>query len=1085
MSQAGSLSAGSSWRSRIPGWLAAGVAFVGLASLLSAMVPPIDGWLRSVGAILTLFVPIAPFLPWATFILLLAAALAARKRAGWLLMLGLTLLYLLGDFLPEFPDDNTLMPGDDPIMVATAVFHLATLALLVLTYREFTARVRSRTWLASIATLVVGYSAASLIGWGLIALDPGTVAPNAYLDYAVYQVVGWIGEAPFDKIEPAGWVSFMLGLLAWAVTTAFAVVLFRSRRAANYLSPGDEAALHALLERYGNADSLGYFATRRDKAVVFSADGRAAVAYKVDLGVCLASGDPVGDPNAWDSAIAAWLALARRFGWAPGVIGASTAGATAYHRHGLSTMDLGDEAIIDTGRFSLKGADKTPLRQAVTRAAREGLSVRIRRHSQVPPNELNQAGQLADAWRGAEPERGFSMALGRFGDVADGRCVLVEALAERPGSDPEIVGLLSFVPWGPVGISLDIMRRSPQAPNGTTELMVTELCRRADEVGVRKVSLNFAMFRQVFEEGAEIGAGPVLRLWRKILVFMSRWWQLESLYKANAKYEPQWVSRHLCFADVRLLPRIGVAVAAAEGFLRVPRLSRNPRVDAHIVSSAPEVSTLMVEEPAPRRLPEQVRVRLAKAERMQANGKQPWPVAKLPTHDVATALTCPSETPVGLAGRILALRDFGGVVFLRLRDWSGEVQAVIERDTVGPVAIDAFTRDVDLGDLVRLDGRMGHSRTGEVSLLVEQWRMEAKCLHPLPSKWHGMSDPEARVRHRHVDLAINTQMRDRLQARSVVVRSLRDSLHVRGFIEVETPILQQTHGGANARPFQTHINAYDLDLYLRIAPELYLKRLCVGGMDRVFELGRTFRNEGVDFSHNPEFTILEAYQAHADYRVMMDLCRQMIQEAASAANGACVVPAPDGSLVDISGRWPVLTLVEAISAALVARGGRPIEVDSSLDHLHAMCDLAGVPWQAGWNSGEVILELYERLVEEHTTTPTFYTDFPVSVSPLTRSHRDVPGVTERWDLVAWGVELGTAYSELTDPVEQRQRLTEQSQQAAAGDPEAMELDEDFLAALEYGMPPTGGLGMGVDRIVMLVTGASIRETLPFPMSKPR
>lgn len=341
------------------------------------------------------------------------------------------------------------------------------------------------------------------------------------------------------------------------------------------------------------------------------------------------------------------------------------------------------------------------------------------------------------------------------------------------------------------------------------------------------------------------------------------------------------------------------------------------------------------------------------------------------------------------------------------------------------------------------------------------------------------------VRQRYVDMTINVEAREVLAKRSAVVRSLRDTLTGWGFLEVETPVLQQVHGGANAAPFRTHINAYDLDLYLRIAPELYLKRLCVGGMEKVFELGRVFRNEGVDYSHNPEFTILEAYEAHSDYERMMHACRQLIQNAAIAANGACVAlrPGADGTLteVDISGDWPVRTVHGAISEAV----GETVTPDTPVDRLRLLCDKVEVPYQPGWDAGQIVLEMYEHLVEERTQEPTFYIDFPTSVSPLTRAHRRIDGVAERWDLVAWGVELGTAYSELTNPIEQRRRLTEQSLLAAGGDPEAMELDEDFLEALEFAMPPTGGLGVGVDRVVMLITGRSIRETLPFPLVKPR
>ncbi|HZE16458.1 MAG TPA: bifunctional lysylphosphatidylglycerol synthetase/lysine--tRNA ligase LysX, partial [Mycobacterium sp.] len=426
--------------------------------------------------------------------------------------------------------------------------------------------------------------------------------------------------------------------------------------------------------------------------------------------------------------------------------------------------------------------------------------------------------------------------------------------------------------------------------------------------------------------------------------------------------------------------------------------------------------------------------------------------------------------------------------FAQLRDWSGEMQVLLDNSLLDDSGTAGFTRAIDLGDLVEVTGHMGSSKTGTRSLIVRRWRLIGKCLRPLPNKWKGLTDPEARVRTRYLDLAINAESRRLITARSSVLRAIRETLFAKGFVEVETPVLQQIHGGATARPFVTHINTYDLDLYLRIAPELYLKRLCVGGVERVFELGRAFRNEGVDFSHNPEFTLLEAYQAHADYLTWIDGCRELIQNAAEAANGAHVVMRPrpdssDGKLepVDISGTWTVKTVHDAVSQAL----GEHIEPGTDLAKLRKLSDAAGIPYLSRWDAGAVVLELYEHLVEARTEQPTFYTDFPTSVSPLTRPHRSKCDVAERWDLVAWGIELGTAYSELTDPVEQRRRLQEQSLLAAGGDPEAMQLDEDFLQAMEYAMPPTGGLGMGVDRVVMLITGRSIRETLPFPLAKPR
>jgi lysyl-tRNA synthetase class 2 len=353
---------------------------------------------------------------------------------------------------------------------------------------------------------------------------------------------------------------------------------------------------------------------------------------------------------------------------------------------------------------------------------------------------------------------------------------------------------------------------------------------------------------------------------------------------------------------------------------------------------------------------------------------------------------------------------------------------------------------------------------------ADAWRLTAKCLRPLPDKHKGVADPEALVRQRHLDLITNPSAREMLRTRSSITQALRSGLHERGFVEVETPILQPVHGGANARPFVTRSNAYDMRLYLRIAPELYLKRLAVGGVERVFELGRNFRNEGVDATHNPEFTMLEAYEAYGDYTTMRELARELVLGAAASCDR-----------FDLTQPWAVVPVYEAVSNAL----GEPVTPDLTVAELRTLASAARVPFVDDWGHGQLVLELYERLVEHRTTTPTFYTDFPVDVSPLTRAHRDDPRLAERWDLVAFGMELGTAYTELVDPVELRKRLTAQSLRAAAGDPEAMELDEEFLDAFEYAMPPSGGLGLGVDRLVMLLTGRTIRETLPFPLVKPR
>jgi lysyl-tRNA synthetase, class II len=1086
-------------------------------------VPAAAGWTIGVIATLSLIASVSPVIRWAirvprefindfifnfpdtsfawSFVLaLLAGALTARKRIAWWL-LEINLLLAAGLNVAGLVADHPSPAKTFGEALGLGV-HLAVVVVMALAYREFWAKVRQGALYKAAGVLLTGWAIGIVVSWGLIETFPRTLAAEDRLFYVVNRVVGFavVESAQFTGRPPIA-LNALMGLFSAMALIAAAIVLFQSQRAENALTGADESAIRGLLELWGKNDSLGYFATRRDKSVVFAPNGRAAITYRVELGVCLASGDPIGDPRAWPQAIDAWLALCQRYGWTPGNMGASAAGAKAFRESGLNALELGDEAILNTAQYKLSGRDMRGVRQAVTRARRAGLTVRIRRHHDIEPAEMAQLTARADAWRDTDTERGFSMALGRLGDPADGDCLLVEAI----GPDGAVVAMLSLVPWGRNGVSLDLMRRSPQSPNGTIELMVSELALHAERLGISRISLNFAMFRSAFEQGAQLGAGPVARLWRGFLLFFSRWWQLETLYRSNMKYQPEWVPRFACYDDARMVPRVGVASSIAEGFLVLPFARRDEQHTGHHPSvpptllatgllhddgSAPDLAALHEADfgdgdERGRRMPEQMRVRLSKLKALQDSGIDAYPVGQPPSHTVAQALETGDRTDVSVAGRVLRIRDFGGVLFAQLRDWSAEVQLLLENSILEQGRIADFTKAIDLGDLVEVSGHMGSSKTGTPSLIVHRWRLIGKCLRPLPNKWKGLTDPEARLRSRYVDLAVNAEARELVSARSRALRSIRDTLNDKGFIEVETPILQQVHGGATARPFITHINSYDLDLYLRIAPELYLKRLCVGGLERVFELGRAFRNEGVDFSHNPEFTLLEAYQAHADYKDWIDGSRELIQNAAQATNGAQVVmrPGPGDALeaVDISGIWPVKTVHQAVSEAL----GEHIDPSTDLATLRRLSDAVQIPYLARWDAGAVVLELYEHLVEARTEQPTFYIDFPLSVSPLTRPHRSQPGLAERWDLVAWGVELGTAYSELTDPVEQRRRLEEQSYLAAGGDPEAMELDEDFLQAMEYAMPPTGGLGMGIDRIVMLITGRSIRETLPFPLAKPR
>jgi lysyl-tRNA synthetase, class II len=491
----------------------------------------------------------------------------------------------------------------------------------------------------------------------------------------------------------------------------------------------------------------------------------------------------------------------------------------------------------------------------------------------------------------------------------------------------------------------------------------------------------------------------------------------------------------------------------------------------------------------PADVPEQIRVRRDKRDRLLAQGVQPYPVTVPRTHTLAQIraaydgqeLEPDTRTgeQVAVTGRVIHLRNTGRLCFVRLREGDGtELQVMLSQADVGEESLAAFKSTVDLGDLLVAEGEVVTSRRGELSVQATTWSLAAKALRPLPNEHNPLSE-ETRARLRYVDLIVRPEARQMVRTKAAVLRSLRSTLDGQEFVEVETPVLQWTNGGAAARPFHTHLNAFDAGMLLRIALELDLKRAMIGGVDRVYEIGRTFRNEGLDSTHAAEFSMLEAYQAYGDYNTMAELIRTLVLEAAHAT-GWTVVPARDGSEIDLEGEWRRLPILEAVSAAV----GDEITTGTDVETLTEYAAKHDVELAPGWGYGEIVLELYEKLVEHTLIQPTFIVDYPESVRPLSKPHRQIPGLVEAWDLIVNGVELGVAYSELNDPVIQRERLVEQSLLAAAGDPEAMELDEDFLRAMEYGMPPAGGMGMGIDRLVMLLTGKGIRETILFPLVRP-
>jgi len=485
--------------------------------------------------------------------------------------------------------------------------------------------------------------------------------------------------------------------------------------------------------------------------------------------------------------------------------------------------------------------------------------------------------------------------------------------------------------------------------------------------------------------------------------------------------------------------------------------------------------------------PEQLRVRRGKLDRLRQEGVDPYPVSVARTTSLAEVRAAHPDlepdtmtgTRVGVTGRVIFVRNTGKLCFATLREGDAELQVMLSLDRVGEGRLAAWKSDVDLGDHVFVEGEVGTSRRGELSVFADRWQLTAKALRPLPVAHKPMSE-ELRVRRRYVDLIVRDEARRTVQQRSAVMSSLREGLTARRFLEVETPMLQTVHGGAAARPFRTHMNAFDLDLYLRIAPELFLKRCIVGGLDRVFEINRNFRNEGADSSHSPEFAMLEFYAAYMDYQGVATITRELIQESCAALFGDHVARHHDGTELDLSGEWPQVKLYDAVSAAV----GEEVSPKTPVERLRELAERHEVGEDPAWLPGKVVEELLEALVQPTLQAPTFVIDYPVDTSPLTRAHRSDPGVAEKWDLYIAGVERGTGYSELTDPVVQRERFTQQALLAAAGDPEAMVFDEDFLEALEYGMPPTGGVGMGIDRLLMTLTGLGIRETVLFPLVRP-
>lgn len=483
-------------------------------------------------------------------------------------------------------------------------------------------------------------------------------------------------------------------------------------------------------------------------------------------------------------------------------------------------------------------------------------------------------------------------------------------------------------------------------------------------------------------------------------------------------------------------------------------------------------------------LNELLKVRRAKLSELQNNGKDPFKIVKYDvTHStkyIVDNFESMEGTSVSIAGRLMSKRGMGKAGFCDVRDRDDKIQIYVKSDEIGAEVYEDFKK-FDIGDIVGVKGEVFRTNKGEKSLKVQEIVLLAKSLQPLPEKWHGLKDVDLRYRQRYVDLIVNPEVRDNFIVRSKIIKAIRKFLDNRGFLEVDTPLLNTIPGGAAAKPFITHHNTLDIDMYLRIAPELYLKRLIVGGLERVYEMGRMFRNEGMSVKHNPEFTLMEVYEAYTDYKGMMDLSEQLISTVAQEVLGTTKINY-QGQEIDLTPPWNRMTMVEAVEKYV----GVNFDNITSDEEARNIAKEKKVHIEGKPTKGEVLNLMFEEFAEEHLVQPTFIMDYPVEVSPLTKRKPDMPSFTERFELFITSREMANAYSELNDPIDQKGRFLSQVAKREAGDEEANMMDDDFVTALEYGMPPTGGLGVGIDRLIMLLTDSySIRDVLLFPTMKPR
>ncbi|MBC2681793.1 bifunctional lysylphosphatidylglycerol synthetase/lysine--tRNA ligase LysX [Corynebacterium anserum] len=745
-----------------------------------------------------LFLPVSHLsMAWSVFIAVLGAGLWRCRRAAWVTSVaGLVLLNVGNLLFYTFSPETFEIPPDMGVLFQIGtVIQALMLVFMVLLHPLFTTRTRRINVRAAALTWLVGTLLVSVLAVALVFKFPGSLVGSQRVGWALNHaaLLSLVDRSFFDGHAPR-FVAIIISIAAAFVLLVTFFVAVRSQRSQNSASATDEAVVRSMIKRFNQNDSLAYFATRRDKSIVYAPNGRAAVTYRVEVGSAIASADPIGEPDSWDAAIDAFRTKAAEFGWTTGAMGASEEGARAYQRNGMRSMHLGDEAVIYTDTFDLAHPELKDVRQAVAHAQRDGVWIRVRRHRQIPAEEMQKVQERADVWRDTSEERGFSMALSRLGDEADGECVLVEALVGE-GSDAHVVAQLSFVPWGSDGLSLDLMRRGPEAPNGTVEAMVAYLC-SGDALNIRRISLNFAVFRSVFASESKVGVGPIRRLARKVLVFLSKWWQMEALYRSNVKYNPEWVPRYMCFDNSVALARTSVAAGIAEGF--IPWIdSGDMRAHAAVETPGADVAVKAMHRweakssKKEKKHNKQLHNRITTAQKLEESGVDPWAQLPTPTMTCREVHDAQEGHAATIAGRVIAKRKFGAIAFIDLADASGVCQVIINKKDLPEALPEGSVRpaDVEVSDYIQVEGITALSKKGQPSLLAHALRFEAKALEAVVASGKNEKNKSTQetspVRTMAQALTADADLRSRLYASAARMTQVRSELNAEGFVELE------------------------------------------------------------------------------------------------------------------------------------------------------------------------------------------------------------------------------------------------------------------------------------------------------------